>query len=181
MTSAVGTLYLRVAHPIEHWDGTIPADNLAEQLAAETSWSLFMLAHVEPLTVLGAFYGWRTGPGPRTDCGYHVFTDTELAVASPSLRHTPQNWTHGWPPDVRDSHYDLEGFTAGTAKAFLAKIGTLGTRLKQATRKDIFCAQRALLQRNAVPADFQARVNDRLKKLKQREPNLYATVVESVD
>lgn len=55
-------VYLRIAEPIELWDGT--GRDPATDLAAQPDWSLYEVGELSPVAIIAAFFGNRTGHSP---------------------------------------------------------------------------------------------------------------------
>jgi len=133
---------------------------------------------LDPLVVLGAFYGWRAGRGPLHDHGYVVFAESDLRLTGGTLIRSPEHFTFGWPPEVRDAHYDLEGHTASGTVAF-ARAVPLTHRLQRVPRLDVLLAQHALSLRPDAPATFVTCVQGRLVKLAKNEVAVMASLREA--
>ena len=169
--------FFRVANQLELWDGTKSPAEVAHALAGEKSWSLFLrMDSLDPIAVLAAFYGWRSGRGPLHDYAYVVFTEVELKLSGGILIRTPEHFTYGWPPEVRDAHYDLENHTPAGALAFAKAVAPLGNRLTSVPRLEVLLAQHELSLREDAPVQFVASVKSRLSKLSKNEEPVMAAL-----
>jgi len=173
--------YLRVAHPLATW-GDWPDGDAAiaahQELAEErTDWSLFLgEGDAFGRMVLGAFHGWRTGPGPLHGVGYLAFDPTELALTKGELRRTPDRFTHQWPSELAAAHHDLVGHTREGVRALLAAVA-FDARLVRLSRVEVYVEEQRLAQRPDCVATFAERAGHRFKTLARREPTIFAALV----
>lgn len=166
-------MYLRIAEPIELWDGT--SGDLAAELAAQPDWSLFEVGTLTPASIVASFYANRTGHQPRRPIGYVLFTQTELLATGGTLRQSPAHF--GWPPEISAAHRDLVGHEQG-AHALFANYNP-ATRLQRIPRATWLAEMAVLASRADVVPTFRANVIKRLKRVNTEEPALWAAVVTS--
>lgn len=172
--------YLRVAHPLATWGGwqdpaeaVAAADSLAQD---RTDWSLFLGDSREfARMVLGAFHGWRTGPGPLHSVGYLGFNLAELALTAGELRQTPDHYTHKWPRELADAHHDLVGHTLDGVRALLDAVA-FNSRLVRLTRVELYVEEQKLAQRADCVRPFAELAQNRFRKLRKNDPSTFSEV-----
>lgn len=109
-------VFLRIAEPIELWDGT--GGDPAAELAEQPDWSLYEVGDLAPSTIVASFYGNRTGHNPMRGIGYVLFTKAELLATGGTINIVAA--TFGWPPEVVAAHRDLIGHEQNAQALFAA-------------------------------------------------------------
>lgn len=169
--------FLRVAEPRELWESTSSQaiNEAATQLANDSCWSIFECASERfERTVLGAYYGARTGRGPMHSVA-HVRFGRELLRRLPAIRleHTPHNFTFGWPAEVAEAHFDLQPMDANAAEVLLRSVRTTPDLFHVLSRLGLLTEQVRLLRRPDCSQTFCSNVGQRLRKLSKNEHDVF--------
>ena len=164
-------MYLRIAEPIELWDGT--SGDPAADLASQADWSLYEVGTLTPVSIVASFFGNRTGHAPMRPTAYVLFTPDELLATGGTLHPVPSNF--GWPPEVVAAHRDLVGHENGARALFDGYVPA--TRLHAISREALLAEQAVLAARQDVTAAFRTNVIKRLKRIQGENPTLWAAVV----
>jgi len=117
-------MIIRIAEPIELWDGSQPIEKSVQDFANERDWSLYDLRGRDapsPQRVLAAFYGNRKGPKPRHHPRYVIFDEAALLATGGRLERSPAIFS--WPDDVSAAHVDLLDLRTTLAPCLPPTIG----------------------------------------------------------
>lgn len=164
-------MYLRIAEPIELWDGT--SGDPAAVLAAQPDWSIYEVGALSPIAIVASFFGNRTGHHPMRSTGYVLFTEAELLATGGTIHIVPA--TFGWPPEIATAHRDLMSHEQN-ARALFATYEP-ATRLQTITRAALLGELAALATRQDVIATFRTNVVKRLRRVQSNDPTLWAAVI----
>jgi hypothetical protein len=168
--------YLRVADPIEQWDGSQSVEETIAALCEERQWSHFLLDGVTATDVLVAFYGNRKSPSPRRDPGYVVFTEKELTDSGGVLRQAPASFN--WPGNVAAAHFDLIDFHRNPQSLFTARPPR--DRLERFPRADLLFSIAKLAAHPGAGSAFVEQAIARINKLKRSDASLYARILDDL-
>lgn len=163
-------MYLRIAEPIELWDGT--GDDPAADLAAQPDWSLYEVGDLSPITIVASFFGNRTGHNPMRAIGYVLFTEAELLATGGTIHVVPA--TFGWPPEVVAAHRDLVGHEQN-AQALFATYDP-ATRLQTIPRATWLAELAVLASRQDAIPRFRTNVVRRLRRVHLDDAPLWAAI-----
>jgi hypothetical protein len=164
-------VYLRIAEPIELWDGT--GGDPSADLAAQPDWSLYEVGELPPVAIVAAFFGNRTGHNPMRSIGYVLFTDTELLATGGTIHVAPA--TFGWPPEIVAAHRDLMGHEQN-AQALFATYDP-ATRLQMIPRATWLAELAVLASRQDVIPKFRTNVVKRLRRVHADDVALWGAIV----
>jgi hypothetical protein len=166
----VERVFLRIADPIELWDGTKKADECALALAGEEDWSLFLVSpELQPPEILAAYYGNRRGYGPVC-AGYLLIPESVLLMTNGGLHQSAAMFD--WPPEVRDAHYSLRAHNlAGCKRFYKRKNKTDEVSLLEISRVPLYAEMSRLASRPGADPAYQASVERRVEKLRNSSPS----------
>ena len=162
-------MYLRVAEPIEMWDGT--GEDAARDLAEQPDWSVFEVGELSPATILASFYGNRTGHGPMR-FAYVSFTQTELLSTGGWLAAIPAFFD--WPPEVSAAHRDLLGHQECASNLFANYDPA--SRLHTIQREEVVAELAVLTSRFDTPGAFRKNALKRLRRVRDDAPETWQRV-----
>jgi hypothetical protein len=164
-------VYLRIAEPIEQWDGT--GEDPAAELAAQPDWSLYEVGTLSPVAIVATFFGNRSGHNPMRPTGYVLFTEAELLATGGAIHVAPANFE--WPPEIADAHRDLMGHERGAGALFATYDPR--TRLQTISRATLLGELAVLASRDDVVAKFRTNVVKRLRRVQTNDSALWAAVI----
>ena len=164
-------MYLRIAEPIELWDGT--SGDPAADLAAQPDWSIYEVGTLSPIAIVASFFGNRTGHNPMRPTGFVLFTEAELLATGGTIHVVSA--TFQWPTEIVTAHRDLMGHEQGAKALFAAYDPT--TRLQTIQRAALLGELAALATRQDVIATFRTNVAKRLRRVQCTDPPLWAAVI----
>ena len=163
-------MYLRIAEPIELWDGT--GGDPAADLAAQPDWSLYEVGELSPVAIVAAFFGNRTGHNPMRAIGYVLFTERELLATGGGIHVAPA--TFRWPPEIVAAHRDLMGHEQNSQALFATYDPA--TRLQMIPRATWLAELAVLASRQDVSPTFRTNVVKRLRRVHADDAPLWGAI-----
>jgi hypothetical protein len=161
--------YLRIASPIELWDGTATREERAASLANEPDWSLYQIGSISARTAVAAYWGNRTGHAPLHDPGYVLLPEDALTSFG---RVIPARASFTWPPEVSSAHHDLVEHTTN-ARALVDALDAAACRIQTIPRAELLAEIATLARRGDADAAFRKNARKRLERVRDTEPQIW--------